>query len=216
MNRHDIGFEIKEVTASGIFKGYGSVYGVVDQGDDIMAKGAFTDSLAIHQSKGTMPAMLWQHDSAEPIGAYTMMCEDSKGLYLEGCLALKTQRGSEAYELMQMKALSGLSIGFMTKEDTYDSKSGIRTITKGDLWEVSLVTFPMNDKARITSIKNIDEITDFKAAERFLRESCNFSRQEATKFVGRIKDLKQSESVESAEMQQLIQALQCRNQLITS
>lgn len=199
-------FEIKEVTASGTFAGYGSVYGVVDQGDDIVQPGAFADSLNEWNSKGRMPALLWQHKSGEPIGAYTAMREDANGLYVEGKLALKTQRGAEAYELMQMKAISGLSIGFMTREDSYDQKTGIRTIKKGDLWEVSLVTFPMNDSARVAVVKSIEEIESLSSAERYLRDSGGLSRAQAVAFVSRIKSLAQSES---AEQNPLADVLAC-------
>lgn len=210
MKFHDIGFEIKEVKSSGTFAGYGSVYNTIDQGDDIVAHGAFTESLADWGSKGRMPAMLWQHRSAEPCGAYTVMKEDQNGLYVEGKLALKTQRGAEAYELLQMKAISGLSIGFLTREDSYDQKTGVRTIKRADLWECSLVTFPMNDDARIEVVKSMEQITDFKSAEHYLRESGGLSRSEAVAFVSRVKSLMQRDSAEDAEAKQLIQALQRR------
>ena len=143
-----------------------------------------------------------------------MMKEDANGLYLEGKLALKTQRGAEAYELLQMKAISGLSIGFMTRQDSFDQKTGIRTITKADLWEVSLVTFPCNDAARINSVKSIDEIIDLKSAERYLRESCGLSRSAAVAFMARLNGLKQSESVVDKEAKQLIEALSSRLSLV--
>jgi HK97 family phage prohead protease len=101
--------------------------------------------------KGRAPAMLWQHSMREPIGAWEIVRETDKGLFVQGQLALKTQRGAEAYELMKMKALSGLSVGFMTREDSRDQKTGIRTIKQADLWEISPVTFPMNDAARISA-----------------------------------------------------------------
>lgn len=213
MDFRDIGFDIKEVKSSGTFAGYGSVYSVVDQGDDIMEKGCFADSLKEWKQKGRMPALLWQHKQSEPIGAYTLMREDDNGLYVEGKLALKTQRGAEAYELMQMKALSGLSIGFMTREDSFDHKTGIRSVKRADLWECSVVTFPMNDKARIEMVKSIDEITDFKSAEKYLRDAGSFSRSEATALISRIKSLAQGEpGGDEAEM--LIKALSRRTELL--
>ena len=142
MKFQDGKFEIKDVSSTGTFSGYGNVYDVIDQGDDIVASGAFTDSLKEWAAKGRMPAMLWQHNSRQPIGAYTAIKEDATGLYVEGKLAMKTQLGAESYELMKMQAISGLSIGFQTREDSYDQKLGIRTIKKGDLYECSLVTFP--------------------------------------------------------------------------
>jgi HK97 family phage prohead protease len=208
----DCKFDIKDVTDTGSFCGYGSVYGIVDQGDDIVAHGAFTDSLADHTNKGTMPAMLWQHRSGEPIGAYQAMKEDTTGLYVEGKLAMKVQRGLEAHELMKMKALTGLSIGFLTRQDSYDQKTGIRTITKGDLWEVSPVTFPMNDSARISAVKSIEEITDFKSANTYLRNAGGFSRTEATALIVRLKALSLRNAVEEEEANSIIAALStCSN-----
>lgn len=210
MEHKKVIFEVKSVNESGTFEGYGSVYDVVDQGDDIVAKGAFTDSLQELAQKGRMPALLWQHDAAQPIGVYTKMVEDENGLYVEGQLALKTQKGAEAYELMKMGAISGLSIGFMTKQDSYDNKSGVRTITKGDLWEVSVVTFPMNDQARIDAVKSIDAITDLKSAETYLRDSCGLSRSAATAFVSKLNGLKQSDSGVDTEAKQIEEALIAR------
>ena len=210
MQLKDIGFEIKEVRNSGTFAGYGSVYDVIDQGDDIVSKGCFTKSLADWSAKGRMPALLWQHKAAEPIGVYTKMVEDENGLYVEGKLALKTQQGAEAYELLQMKAISGLSIGFMTRDDSYDQKTGVRTIKQADLWECSLVTFPMNDQARIEVVKSMEQISDFKSAEHYLRESCGMSRSESVAFVSRIKGLMQRDSVDDVEAKQLIEALNRR------
>jgi len=216
MQHFDSRFEIKEVGASGTFSGYGSVYGIVDEGDDVVEPGAFSESLVVWAAKGAQPALLWQHRSAEPIGCYTAIKEDATGLFVEGKLALKTQRGAEAYELLQMKAISGLSIGFQTREDSYDQKTGIRTIKKGDLWEVSLVTFPMNDEARVSAVKTIDEITDFKSAERYLREAGSFSRSEATALVARIKKFAQGEPAADDEAKQLIAALSRRTVLLES
>lgn len=216
MDIRDIGFEIKEVGSSGTFAGYGSVFNVIDQGDDVIEPGTFKESLMEWQSKDRMPALLWQHNCAEPIGVYTAMQEDSNGLYVEGKLALKTQQGAEAYELLKMKAISGLSIGFMTREDSYDQKTNVRTIKKADLWECSLVTFPMNDQARINTVKAIDHIIDFKSASEYLRKACNLSRSEATALVAKLKSLSLRNAVEDDQAQQLIKALARREALFKS
>jgi len=200
----DVGFELKALSETGTFEGYGSVFGVRDSYDEIVLPGAFADSLAAHKAAGTMPAMLWQHRSAEPLGVYTSMAEDHIGLKVVGQLAMKTVRGAEAYELLKMKALSGLSIGFVPREDSYDKVTGIRSLKKVDLWEVSPVTFPANDAARIQGIKSIEEIEDLKTAEQYLRES-GLSRSEAVAFIARVKRLGQSDSDEG--MQQIKEAL---------
>lgn len=183
----DVGFELKSISDSGTFEGYGSVFGVKDSYDEIVAPGAFAESLAAHKTAGTMPAMLWQHRSAEPLGVYTSMSEDSIGLRVSGQLAMKTVRGAEAYELMKMKALTGLSIGFMTREDSFDKAAGILTLKKVDLWEVSPVTFPANSAARIQGVKAIEGMTTLSEIEDYLREAGGFSRSEAKCLIARVK-----------------------------
>lgn len=183
-DRLDVPFKIKAVSEDGLFSGYGSVFGVIDSYKEVVAPGAFSESL----SQRT-PALLWQHRSGEPIGVYSALREDQTGLYVEGKLALKTARGAEAYELLKMGAISGLSIGFVTRDDSYDRVTGIRTLKKVDLWEVSLVTFPANDAARVSGVKSIDTISSLADAESYLRDAGGLSRREATAFVSRIKSL---------------------------
>ena len=145
--------QIKATGEDGTVEGYGSVFGVRDNYDDVIAKGAFIQSLKDHKAAGTMPAMLWQHDADKPIGVWTEMVEDEKGLRIKGQLAMETVKGKEAHALLKMGALNGLSIGFMSKEWSYDRETEVRTLTAIDLWEVSLVTFPANEKARVTNVK---------------------------------------------------------------
>ncbi len=197
----DIPFKIKAVNEDGLFSGYGSVFGVVDSYQEVVAAGAFKESL-----DSRMPSLLWQHRSGEPIGVYTTVKEDNIGLHVEGKLALKTARGAEAYELLKMGAISGLSIGFVTREDSYDRVTGVRTLKKVDLWEVSLVTFPANDAARVASIKSIESIKSFSEAEAYLREAGGLSRGEAVAFMARAKSLRgQSESDGLGDLKALIQ-----------
>jgi len=184
-DRLDVPFKIKAVSEDGLFSGYGSVFGVIDSYKEVVAPGAFAESL----SQRT-PALLWQHRSGEPIGVYSALREDQTGLYVEGKLALKTARGAEAYELLKMGAISGLSIGFVTRDDSYDRVTGIRTLKKVDLWEVSLVTFPANDAARVSGVKSIDTIASLSDAESYLRDAGGLSRREATALVSRIKSLR--------------------------
>lgn len=150
-------FEVRATGDDGSVEGYGSVFGVRDSYDDVIAAGAFAKSLGEHKSAGTMPAMLWQHDPSEPIGIWTDMTEDAKGLKIKGRLALETSRGKEAHALLKLGALNGLSIGFVSKQWAYDKDTDIRTLTEVDLWEVSLVTFPANGKSRITNVKAVSD-----------------------------------------------------------
>ena len=177
--------QIKAAGDDGTVEGYGSVFGVRDNYDDVIAKGAFINSLKDHKAAGTMPAMLWQHDADKPIGVWTEMVEDEKGLRIKGQLAMETVKGKEAHALLKMGALNGLSIGFMSKEWAYDRDTEVRTLTAIDLWEVSLVTFPANEKARITNVKSADELQAPKDAEKVLRDA-GFSKSDATAFVSRV------------------------------
>jgi HK97 family phage prohead protease len=200
----DFPFELKALSDAGTFSGYGSVFGVKDSYDEIVAPGAFAASLAAQKAAGRFPAMLWQHRSAEPLGVYTSMAEDDIGLKLDGKLAMKTVRGSEAHSLMKMGAISGLSIGYITRDDSYDAKTGVLTLKKLDLMEVSLVTFPANDAARVQGVKNIEVIEDLKSAEKYLRDA-GFSRKEAVAFIAKVKGCSQSDSDEG--MQGIVEAL---------
>ena len=177
--------QIKAAGDDGTVEGYGSVFGVRDNCDDVIAKGAFVQSLKDHKAAGTMPAMLWQHDADKPIGVWTEMVEDEKGLRIKGQLAMETVKGKEAHALLKMGALNGLSIGFMSKEWAYDRDTEVRTLTAIDLWEVSLVTFPANEKARVTNVKSADELQAPKDAEKVLRDA-GFSKSDATAFVSRV------------------------------
>ena len=188
--RLEFSFELKSIEEDGTFTGYGSVFGVKDSYDEIVEPGAFVESLNVRK-----PALLWQHRSGEPIGVYTEIKEDNIGLYMVGKLALKTQRGAEAYELMKMGAVSGLSIGFQTREDTYDKVTGIRTLKKLDLWEVSLVTFPANDSARVQRVKTFEEMKSINEIEDCLRDA-GFSRTEAKAIISRLQFLGRRDAVE--------------------
>ncbi len=210
----DFALKIKSIADNGVFDGYGSVFGITDSYGDIVMQGAFVDSLKSQQDIGRMPAMLWQHRSAEPLGVYTAMAEDSVGLKLAGQLAMDTVRGAEAYALMKMGAISGLSIGYQVRDESYDRVTGITTLKKVDLWEVSLVTFPANDAARVSSVKTIEVIEDLKSAEQYLRDA-GLSRKEAVTFIARVKSLAQSDSDEG-DMQQIVDALKARGALLAA
>ena len=170
--------EIKAENNKGIFTGYGSIFGNEDQGNDIMQKGAFTKSLV--NRPVSKVKMLYQHKTDEPIGVFTDMYEDSKGLFVKGQLAMGTQKGREAYELLKMGALDGMSIGFRAdpeKQGYNENKRGVRTLKEVDLMEISLVTFPMNESALIETVKgNAKNIREW---EKILREAGGLSRTEA-------------------------------------
>lgn len=209
----DCRFEVKSINADGTFEGYGSVFGVKDSYNDIVVKGAFVESLDAHRKSGTMPALLWQHNSDEPIGVYTEMREDDLGLYVKGQLALKTQRGAEAHELLKMKAISGMSIGYSVQDYSYEKETGITTLSKLKLYETSLVTFPANTSARVSAVKSIEEMKNLGDAEARLRDA-GFSRTEATAFVSRVKRLGQGDPDGDNEVKALLKAVQRRNEAL--
>ena len=180
LKRAAVEFDGKSVKDDGTFTGYASKFGVIDSYRDIVAPGAFQTSLTLRP--GPRVKMLWQHDAAQPIGVWDEMGEDDKGLVASGRLALDTVKGKEAYCLMKMGAIDGLSIGFMTKQDEFDRQSGIRTLKAVDLMEVSLVTFPANPEATVTGVKGSD-MTE-REFERLLRDA-GFSATEAKAIVAR-------------------------------
>lgn len=167
MDRINCALELKFDTsaAEGTFSGYGSTFGNEDYGGDVIVRGAFKETLAEWAGKGKLPKMLLQHGgffgAAEdmiPIGKWTAMVEDSKGLQVEGKLiALDTDRGKGVYAAMKEGELDGLSIGYRAKEYTLGTKptEPYRTIKKADLAEVSVVLFGMNPKAMITGVKSL-------------------------------------------------------------
>jgi len=161
----------------GRFEGYGSVFGNKDLGNDVIEKGAFTKSIRKRKARGVK--LLYQHKSDMPIGVFDEIKEDDHGLVVKGRLALKTQAGAEAYELLKMGALDGLSIGFRVnpQEVSYDKRANKRIIKEVDLMEVSLVTFPMNPQATVRSVKG-EEIS-IREWENGLRDAFSLSRSEA-------------------------------------
>ena len=132
--------------------GYGAVFGNVDNGNDVVAHGAFKECLA----RNKKPKMLWQHDPSQPIGVWDEMREDTNGLHMKGRISKKAAKGAEIAALVKMGAIEGLSIGYRTQEYEMDHDSGVRTLTKLDLWETSVVTFPMNEMAGIYAMKSED------------------------------------------------------------
>jgi len=159
----------------GVIEGYGSVFDVTDNGNDIVAQGAFTTSL----QSGRKVKMLMQHDAADVIGVWDEMAEDGKGLRVKGRLLTTIRKGAEAYELAKAGAIDGLSIGYRTVKSM--DRNGKRIIMQADLWEVSLVTFPMNEMARVDAVKAADMPRD--EIERMLTLRAGFSRSVARKLL---------------------------------
>jgi uncharacterized protein len=159
----------------GVIEGYGSVFDVADNGNDIVAQGAFTRSL----QSGRKVKMLLQHDASDVIGVWDQLSEDGNGLRVKGRILTSISKAREAHELVKAGALDGLSIGYRTVKSM--DRGGKRVIMQADLWEVSLVTFPMNEMARIDAVKAAEMSRD--EIERMLTLRAGLSRSVARKLL---------------------------------
>jgi HK97 family phage prohead protease len=144
--------DLSAVDADGTFSGYASLFGKADLGRDMVMPGAFRASLKTRDIGGVK--LLFQHDPNEPIGVWLDIREDSNGLFVKGRLTTEVERAREVLSLMRAGALDGLSIGYRTVRGLTDPKSGIRRLMEVDLWEISVVTFPMLPEARVSSVKS--------------------------------------------------------------
>ena len=186
--RLDMPLTVKSVSDTGEFEGYGSVFGVEDSYGDVVVRGAFTASLERWAAKGRLPALLWQHNMSEPIGVYTEMREDETGLYVKGRLLIDADPlAKRAHGHMKAGSLSGLSIGYVLNDYDYDNQKDAFILKDIDLWEVSLVTFPANDEARISNVKSLlerGETPPPSKVEKALRE-VGFSGSQAKAFMAK-------------------------------
>lgn len=157
MERGESGLEVKFCGAQPVqlqdgarIEGYASLFGLPDQGGDVVAQGAYAKSLAAIAARGGSVKMLWQHDPAQPIGVWDEIREDARGLWVKGRLLPEVARAREALALIAAGAIDGLSIGYRTIAAEKDAK-GQRLLAELELWEVSLVTFPMLREARVAA-----------------------------------------------------------------
>lgn len=182
------------------FSGYGAVFGNTDAYGDVIEAGAFGKFLAeVKSGAQPWPSMLSQHggfgltaDDLTPVGVWTDLAEDGKGLRVEGKLA-PTPRGLEYYALAKMEprpAIDGLSIGYIAKESEPRSKpeDPRRRLKRIDVIEISLVTRPANRLARVSSVKSIEDLASLREAEEFL-SALGLSKTQAVAFLSRIKGI---------------------------
>lgn len=148
--RQAFSFELKESTDVGAFTGLVSVYGNVDQGNDRVMPGAFTKTL---KERGSRVPVLWQHDVHEPIGSGDLV-DTPDGLVIKGQIDLDIPQGQRAYSGMRKDYLRGMSFGYDVVKHGY--KDGVRELKELKIYEASLVTFPMNEAAGITTVKSFD------------------------------------------------------------
>lgn len=216
---------------SGVFSGYGAVFGNTDTYGDVLERGAFKQTLREWEERGKFPPMLLQHgggglfggsaDDLIPVGKWTAMEENSKGLKVEGELfARDTDRGRYLFESMKAGALDGLSIGFRTVKFRQGTKAGEprRYLEAVELRELSIVTFPANDRARISSVKSeeIDLLDTLSDCIAFLREAGGdvFSKRAANDFVGRIARIARREAGDDRNVEGLLEQLRSTRKLI--
>ncbi len=151
-----------------VISGYASLFGAADQGGDIVQAGAYGVSLENLAKEGRQVKMLWQHDPAQPIGLWDEVREDGRGLWVKGRLLDSVTKGREAAALIAAGAIDGLSIGYRTRKATKTTK-GQRLLLELELWEVSLVTFPMLPSARLTA--KDDSLWPLREAAAVLRDA---------------------------------------------
>jgi HK97 family phage major capsid protein/HK97 family phage prohead protease len=151
MQKNSYRFEIKSLAETGVISGYASVFNVEDAHNDLITSGAFNNSILNHK-KSKQIKLLWQHQQEHPVGIIENIFEDRYGLRVEARLLLEVDKAREAYALIKAGAINGLSIGFEVEKSHH--VKNVRIITKINLWEISLVTFPANHLAQINNFKN--------------------------------------------------------------
>jgi len=196
--RMRLSMELKAITdkdAPMAFEGYGSVFDTVDSYNDTIAKGAYKSTLREWKATGKLPKLLLQHggswfsagaEDMVPIGKWTEMREDDHGLYAKGHLFdVDADRVRLTYAALKAGELDGLSIGFSTRKYKMDEETGIRTLTDIQLYEVSLVTFPANDPARVTGVKAAGDLPTERELERWLQREAGFSDAQAKTIIAK-------------------------------
>jgi len=174
-----LSLDMKSLSLDGVFEGYASLFNKEDLGHDIVLPGAFRESLAERGANGVK--MLFQHDPTQPIGVWTRVVEDARGLFVRGRIMTEIARAREVMSMMRAGAVDGLSIGFRMVKGARD-RLGVRRLEKIDLWEVSVVTFPMQPEARVSSMKTLpgaDSPVSPREFERWLTQDAGFSRSQA-------------------------------------
>jgi uncharacterized protein len=194
------GLDAKKLALDGTFEGYASIFNRRDMGADVVLPGAFRNSLATRGAGGIR--MLFQHDPAQPIGVWERLYEDARGLYARGRLTTEVAKAREVLALMRSGAIDGLSIGFRAVKGRRDARTGIRNLAEIDLWEISVVTFPMLPEARVGAVKSrafAGATPSEREFERWLTQDAGFTRTEARavmrdglKGLGALRDARQA------------------------
>lgn len=193
-----VSFDVKmedDSSDRGKFSGYGSTFGDVDLGGDVVEYGAFTKSLNEWKGKGQLPQLLWYHNNEEIIGEWTKMEEDERGLYVEGKLWIngesRIERAVQAYNVLKSNSVKGLSIGYRVRDkEVQENMDGgmIRKLKEIDLFEVSIAPWAMNPQASVTGVKSMTDeegnVLSKREVEKILRDS-GLSKRQAQAFIAR-------------------------------
>lgn len=200
-------FELtKDDSESGEFEGYASVFDTEDSYGEFIAKGAFKKGLQKLAKEKRKLKMLWNHNRDEVIGTYTEAHEDDKGLYVRGRFTRGVRRADETHLLMKDGAVDSMSIGAYVIKFNEDVKAKKITYTELQLREVSPVTFPALDAARVVSVKSLSDIDDLASLEHHLRDVGGFSNEEAKAIIAKSKALTPQRDV-AGEADKLRQAI---------
>lgn len=209
--------DLTSVEADGTFSGYASLFGQPDLAGDAVSPGAFLASLNRRKVAGVK--LLYQHNPDEPIGVWEEIREDRRGLFVKGRLTTEVARAREVLSLMRAGALDGLSIGFKTVKASRDKQSGIRHLHTVDLWEISIVTFPMLPDARVSMVKNRlnRALPSEREFERWLTRDAGLTRTQARAVIrSGFKSIAVTRDADGASGTRLIEAINRASRLMTS
>lgn len=171
--------------SQGLITGYGAVFGGIDSYGDTIIKGAFRESLVQHKANGSAPVMLWAHKPDAPVGRWTEMIEDARGLKVTGQINMRTSAGTEAFEHLKAGDLNGLSIGYRLPQGGSERREGVNYLKRIDLAEISIVSVPADSAARINSVKGqAVKPATVRGLEEALKE-IGYSRNEARNIAAR-------------------------------
>lgn len=179
---------------TGKISGYASTYNNPDLSGDVMLPGCYDAVLQKIEKSGVMPVMFFSHDHwSVPCGRWESIKSDDTGLYVTGRVNTDLESGKEIYSALKFGSMSGLSVGFSFSPDGAEDNDagGFDFKSIDDLFEISICAMPCNQNARIDAVKSLDveSITDYKTAERYLRDAGSFSREQAKKFISCLKSV---------------------------
>lgn len=198
----------KSLNEDGEFEGYASVFGSEDHHGDTVVRGAFKKGLSKLVKEKRKVKMLWHHDRLQPIGVYKEVDEDDKGLYFRGKLTLGVQRADETRLLMLDEAVDAVSIGGYVVKEKWDNKTLKRELIEIELREISPVTFPALDGARINSVKSLSDNADLSEVEAILRDAGGFSLKDSKKIISIIKSSSSHRDVDGRTAKLINEAIQ--------